>query len=295
MRRSYFKHARLQKMNVNFQYILAMRETTRLLLVHIPIKAIAELVESYIIYHGNAANANEQCSQTVLAGHWELSSEYFVPAHANAGLIAACEARHSELAHAMISAGANSFGFAVDAANHRCDVDYKLMDRLFLLGKTDIHTNFHLERAARLGNIESCKYFVSQGGDNFNKVLEGGCSSGRLDIIQLAISNDATDFSAGLKYAAIRGDRGICLLMLIFGADPTSGLYGACTSGNMSLAKYMVLRGARGILAGLMIACRCRNHEIVKYMISLGADQCMCGVSIANHPVTRETNWNRPR
>jgi hypothetical protein len=177
------------------------------------------------------------------------------------------------LVHAFIDAGADDYDEALRGALSVDNVDYNLADLMIARGgNPNIYGCMRI--SAKFGNIEACRYLISQGSDKYNAMLDGGCLRGRMDIIQLAIILGADDWDIGLRSASKVGNLGLCVLMLHLGAAPGHGLYGACLGGHLSIARRMVARGAINFNDGLRHACVAREPHLIKYMIQCGATSC---------------------
>lgn len=185
-----------------------MRETTRLLCAHV-LEPLAELIESYFMPASDEEYEEpwQECYLTVLDGHMELSMQYTTSIHADHGLQAACHRKSMDLIHAFINAGAvatydNAFCVTLCYVD---DIDHEIADLLISHGADPCNT-FIMYMCAKSGKIESCRYLVDHGSTHYNDMLKGGCASGRMDIVQLAITLGADNWDDGLSGAASSGD-----------------------------------------------------------------------------------------
>ncbi len=261
-----------------------MRITTQLLCDHVPIDAVARLIESYLL-------ADEDDYEGItIGGHMEdIMANLSCPQKLDGMLAGACEDGSADLIGLVVNAGAKDFTRGLDSAV--TSWNYGAAKLMIDLGAIVKHKT--LEEAAIEGDVEMCRLLVKGGvstkarsilaangvlhnsaaitiksrsilaangalhnsvamveladlgtTQRFESLLSSAIFYESLDVIHHAIGKGASNFGDGLAMAAINGYTDLVKMMLDHGANPDRGLSGACQRGHRQIVTMLIEAGA---------------------------------------------------
>lgn len=161
-------------------------------------------------------------------------------------------------------------------------------------GNPEKNANRGMFKAAKAGNIELIKYYISQGADSWNTGLYYAAQSGNREIIDFLIGMGATDRNAGLSGAARAGLEAMIYYFIGMGAnDWNLALYSAAKGGHMTSVEFFVAKAHSGNILknelysppdynrGMLGAAYGGHTTLVKYFIDRGADDWVGGMHFA--------------
>lgn len=134
-----------------------------------------------------------------------------------------------------------------------------------------------LYNACECGHTHIVEYIISKADNKliWDSGFHGACSGGNLELVEYMISKiEAPEYKNNLKYGfynACENGHMDVIKYLIYkgGADYwTDGLRLACFGGKLSVAEFMIEKGAEFCHIGFYTACENGNLDIVKLIVS---------------------------
>jgi len=157
-----------------------------------------------------------------------------------------------------------------------------LIDFVIQYGGADI--NYGLFGACWGCNQNLAKWMIERGATNFKIALMWACRGGNRNIVDLIIKHGEKDKAQFLQTYTAKGERHIYFANNCVNRNGritstqyfnawNCGLFGACEFGHLSIADYMISKGATDVENALYIAVNTKqaSYETINYLLTRGA------------------------
>lgn len=196
--------------------------------------------------------------------------------YVNAGLVNACLGHHMDIVQFMLSKGATNYDKALWAASKGGFMD--LAELMLDKGATKVNEAF--SAACRSGHAAIARLLLTKGAACIASTLTHACTNGHTEIVRLLLEHKdkIVDFKrhtrSVFRMACRHGYAEVLQLILplvtLDGPLASQGLGEACSSGNETIFRLMLEKGAEPDWDAFQMACKKGHLHLVRLLIDRG-------------------------
>lgn len=190
----------------------------------------------------------------------------------NQGLRHACRGGQLDIVKLLIACYVSDLRSALNEANDGGHIEIVEFITQKIAEENIDMWNFRLKDACKDGDIESVKFAISNGANDWHDGLLWACFGGNMEIVQLILSHGGRDLNGGLMAAFQEGHMEIVKLMISLGANRFHDIWwSACEEGKIEMVELLISQGYSQWNIGLWQSNNNGHMDILKLMIEHGA------------------------